>query len=137
MRLAVTKFLIVSTACVICGCSSLVVKHSEPDRIAIEQRYGSLDLSHGVSRDDAVVVAQHYMLSKGYDYDWWIASPTKTDDDPTQNAWAVEFAPKEDGNGSGPRHSSELTLQMMLPYWVTINKDSGKISVVVVRTKHK
>jgi len=77
------------------------------------------------------------MLSKGYDYDWWVGSPTKVDDDPKQNAWTVEFAPKEDGYGSGPRRRSDLTLQMLLPFWVTISKDTGKVSVVVVRTKHR
>jgi hypothetical protein len=137
MRSFITIPLMAATVSAICGCSSLVVKHSEPDRAAIEQRYSGLVLSHGVSREDSVVVAQHYMLSKGYDYDWWIESPTKIDDDPQRNTWTVEFAPKEDGYGSGPRHRSELTLQMLLPYWVTINKDSGKISVVVVQTKHK
>jgi hypothetical protein len=137
MRLAITTFLIVATASMICGCGSLVVKHPEPDRAAIEQKYSSLDLSHGVSRDGALIVAQHYMLSKGYDSHWWIASATKIDDDSTQNTWTVEFAPKEDGSGTSLWHLSDLTIQMMLPYWVTINKDSGQISVVVVQTKKK
>src|SRR5215510_971008 len=135
MRSTIASLLPVAAAAMICGCSSVSVTHSEPDRASIEAQYSKLDLSHGVSREDAVVVAQHYMLSKGYDYDWWIASPTKVDDDAGQNTWTVVFAPKEDGYGSGPRRRSELTLQMLMPYWVTINKDSGKISVVVIRTK--
>jgi hypothetical protein len=137
MRLIISLLLIVITAGIISGCGSLPVKHSEPDRTAIEQAYNDLDLSHGASREDAVIIAQHDMLAKGYDYDWWVGAPTKIDDDAKQNTWTVEFAPKEDGNGSGPRRRSELTLQMLLPYWVTINKDSGKISVVVFRTKQK
>lgn len=133
---AITLFLIAATAGILGGCVS-AVKHSEPDRSAIEQQFGSLDLSQGVSREDAVIVAQHYMLTKGYDYDWWIAAPTRVDDDPGQNSWTVEFAPKEDGYGSGPRPRSQITLQTLLPYWVTVNKHTGKISVVKVQTKQK
>lgn len=135
MRSSIKILLMAATVSMMCGCSTF--KHPEPDRAAIEQRYASLDLSHGVSRENSVVVAQHYMFSKGYDYDWWIDSPTEINDDLQQNTWTVEFAPKEGGYGSGPRPRSELTLPLVLPYWVTINKDSGAISVIVYQVTHK
>ena len=133
----ITILLAVIVVGTLCGCSSVSALRSEPDRTLIESRYSSLDRTHGVSRDDAVIIAQHYMLSKGYDYDWFIGSPKKVSDDSEQNSWTVEFAPKEDGYGSGPRRRSEITMQMLLPYWVTVRKDTGEISVVVIRTKQK
>ena len=137
MRSTFVTFLIVTAVGMICGCSSVSVMHSEPDRASIEAQYSKLDLSHGVSREDAVVIAQHYMLSKGHDYDWFVAAPKKVSEDSVQNTWTVEFEPKEDGYGSGPRRSSDLTFQMLLPYWVTVRKDTGDISVLVFRTKEK
>jgi hypothetical protein len=121
----------------LCGCTSVPVVRSEPDRTLIESQYSRLDLTHGVSREDAVTIAQHYMLSKGYDYDWFVASSKKVTDDSKINSWIVEFEPKEDGYGSGPRRRSEIKIQMLMPYWVTIRKDTGEISVVVIRSKSK
>jgi hypothetical protein len=54
-----------------------------------------------------------------------------------QDSWLVEFEPKEDGFGNGPRRKSEITFQMVLPYEVYVRKDTGKISVVVARIKQK
>jgi hypothetical protein len=71
----IASFLAAGIAGVMCGCSSVSVIHSEPDRALIESRYSRLDPSHGVSREDAVIIAEHYMLSEGYDYDWFIAAP--------------------------------------------------------------
>jgi len=138
MRPALTASLLIVTALgAVCGCSLISTPHPEPDRGLIESQFSRLDLAHGISRGDAVIIAEHYMLSKGYDYDWYVASPSKVSDEPERNSWTVEFEPKEDGYGNGPRRKSELTFQMLLPYWVTIRKDTGDISVVVMHVTHK
>ena len=82
-----------------------------------------------------MIIAQHYMLTKGHDYDWVVAAPKDVTED--DKGWTVTFEPKEDGYGSGPRRRSEVTFQMLLPYWVTVKKDTGEISTVVVRTGKK
>jgi hypothetical protein len=137
MRSTIVSLLIITAAGMICGCSSVLVTHSEPDRASIEAKYSKLDLSRGVSREDAVVIAQHYMLFRGYDYDWYIAAPEKVSEDSVQKSWTLEFQPKANGWGGGPRPSSEVTFQMLLPYRVIISKDTGEISVVTIRTKEK
>ena len=131
------RVLIIASIGISFGCSSVKIAHSDPNPALIESQFAKLDVSHGVSREDAVVIAQHYMLSKGYDYDWFVAAPKKVTDDPVKNIWTVEFEPKEDGYGSGPRKKSEIELQMLLSCWVNVNKTTGEISYLVFRTKNK
>ncbi len=137
MRCTIFMLLLATSTPILCSCRSLRERRAEPDRTSIEAQYSKVDLSRGVSREDAVVIAQHYMLSKGYDYDWFVAAPEKVTEDAAQNAWTVSFEPKEDGHGSGPRRRSEVTFQMLLPFSVTIRKDTGDVSVLVVRTNSK
>ena len=117
------------------GCSSVSAGRSEPDRALIEAQYTTVEHANGISREEAVIIAQHYMLTKGHDYDWFVGAPIEVTEE--DKSWTVTFEPKEDGYGSGLRRRSEVTFQMLLPYWVTVRKDTGEISTVVVRTGKK
>src|SRR5688572_27451443 len=94
MRTMSTRVMVLVLAGSTCGCRA---SHKEPDRTLIESRYSSLDVSDGVSRDEAIVVAQHYMLSKGRDFDWFIDVPNEVTD--SGDDWEIIFKNKNDGWG--------------------------------------
>ncbi len=77
------------------------------------------------------------MLSRGFDSDWIVAAP-KTVREPAERAeWSVEFSPKEDGWGSGPRRAREITFEMLLPKFVWVHKSTGDIRVMTVSQQRK
>lgn len=109
-----------------------VPPHVEPDRALIQERWSGIDRTDGVSEDESVVLAQHHMLSSGLDSDWFVDRPESVRDD--GDHWTVEFEPREDGRGSGPRPEAELTFEMLLPCWLRVTKTDGAVSRSVVAT---
>lgn len=64
----------------------------KPDyRIQIKDKFSQLDLSDGVSKEEAVVIAQNYLIEKGIDKDCNILKPEVKESKLVDNCWAVGF----------------------------------------------
>jgi hypothetical protein len=121
-------------ACALPGCVSAP---PSLDRAAIAAKAAAVDRSDGISKDEAVALAQEFMLSHALDYDWIVARPKSVTEPGERNEWSIVFAPKEDGWGSGPRTRSQVTFEMMLPKIVWVHKVTGEIRVSAVSIKKK
>ncbi|MDD2751565.1 MAG: hypothetical protein PHN59_00330 [Candidatus Omnitrophica bacterium] len=63
-----------------------------PDyRTQIKDKFSRLDLSDGVSKEEAVVIAQNYLIEKGIDKDCNIMKPEVKESQLVDNCWAVGF----------------------------------------------
>jgi hypothetical protein len=120
---------VVLAVAVTCSASCHSARHAEPDRALVESRNASVDRTDGVSRDEAIAIAQHHMLANGHDRDWFVEPPENVSEE--ADCWTVTFQPREDGWGSGDRPESELTLTMLMPYWIQIDKDDGTTRVML------
>ncbi|MDH4163634.1 MAG: hypothetical protein OEW15_13235 [Nitrospirota bacterium] len=127
------RTVIISLACLSAiGCATTLPVVNKEE---INKQMTLVNVSDGVNRDEALILARNYMVNTGYDYDWNVNKPKTIED--AGDYWAITFPPLEDGWGSGRRKQSEITFQHLLPYFVHVTKADGSISVTKVEIKNK
>ena len=123
--------IIIIAACfIVMGCAATF---PEVNKQEINEQMKLVNVSDGVNREEAVIMAKNYMVNKGYDFDWNVSNPKAVED--AGDHWAITFSPLEDGWGSGRRKQSEITMQHLLPYFVHVTKADGSISVMKAEIK--
>lgn len=82
----------------------------------IRNQAKSVDLSNGVDRVEAIVVAQNEMIRKGFDKKWDISKPKIRFED--EDEWGIKFYPKLSFSKTAP----------LLNFLVAIKKKTGEIT---------
>lgn len=104
------------------SCSSL----PKVDTDSVRQRLSTVNKANGIDGEEAMIIAQNFMLDNGFDYDWDVTNPHNDGETDDARSWSIAFPPIEDGWGSGRRKSSEVTFEQMMPFFVKVDKTTGE-----------
>ncbi len=115
------------------GCKSIPAV----DAPAIRAGLGQVNRADGINGEEAMILAQNYMLDHGYDFDWAVNSARLRGEDKVQNIWTVDFQPWENGSGSGRRPKNQILLEHLIPFYVHINKTDGAIHVTRIQSQRR
>lgn len=96
------------------------------DAAGIRERLNAINTGDGVDKNEALVIAQNFMLDNGFDYDWDVTKPRNDKESDNGAFWSIAFDPLEDGWGSGRRKISEVTFEQMMTFFVKVNKNTGE-----------
>ena len=96
-------------------------------RTGIQEKYRQLNLSDGVSKEEAIIIAQNYMIQKGLDKNYIISKPTVEDFEFSQwNEWRVIFKARY---GESIKQANIFGLLGIFKWWISVNvhKKTGEI----------
>ncbi|MBD3246764.1 MAG: hypothetical protein GF333_07110 [Candidatus Omnitrophica bacterium] len=93
---------------------------------AIYQRMGTVDCADGVSREEAVLLAQNHIIETPYKYRYRVAAPA-IEELSEKNAWLIRFYGKKTNISEFYRPSV---------YEVTIDKRDGTCTVTYINNRN-
>jgi len=105
------------------------------DVVGIRQGMEYINWNNGIDQEEAIVIAQNYMIDNGFDYDWDVSKAKNISGSGDKKSWSITFSPLADGWGSGRRKSSEIAFQHLMPYFVEVDKSNGSINVLQMEIK--
>jgi len=130
MRYLIAKAFIVIF--IFCGCATI----PEPNRPSIETAYQQINVSDGISMEEAITISQRFMLRNNFEADWYVSKPKQAEMDSEGKNWRVIFKPKNDGWGNGPRHGIGLTLELLAPKIISVNLADGSVSMMTMKEEN-
>lgn len=96
----------------------------------IKEKYRQINLSDGVSKEEAIIIAQNYLIDEGLDKNYIISKPTVEDFEFSQwNEWRIIFKAKY---GESIKQANIFGLLGIFKWWISVNvhKKTGEIKSV-------
>lgn len=108
-----------------------IIMGQKPDyKTEIKEKYKQLNLSDGVSKEEAIVIAQNYMIDEGLDKSYVILKPAVEDFEFNQwNEWRIIFKATY---GESIKQANVFGLLGIFKWWISLNihKKTGEIKSV-------
>jgi hypothetical protein len=130
MRKNIKLFLIILPILILINNFRGVAMAKEPDyKVEIQEKFKQLDLSEGVNKEEAIIIAQNYLIEQGWDKDYIIAKPIVKDFRNKlygSEEWEVTFNATYSANMKQAKFFGMIGLFRGYA-WVYVNKKTGEV----------